>query len=157
MRLKEFNKKVYFPNSMLCMCNVCHDLYSVKDIRFEPKDIWEVGECPKYGCYGTLVEIDEMIAPMIRELNNKGYITDFCCSGHPGSTSCSSYSYISFKHAPESKPPKFWFWDKNNPKVLRAHKGSIYLRMYSLEKWVDELEESKVKVRRLILKDGSAE
>jgi len=28
------------------------------------------------------VEIDELIAPIIRVLNRKGYITKYCCSGH---------------------------------------------------------------------------
>ena len=73
MRLKEFNKKVYFPNSMVCMCNTCYELYNVRHINFEPDGAWDVGKCPKLDCHGTLVEIDEMIAPMIRELNNKGY------------------------------------------------------------------------------------
>lgn len=29
------------------------------------------------------VEIDELIAPTIQALNQKGYTTKFCCSGHP--------------------------------------------------------------------------
>ncbi len=29
------------------------------------------------------VEIDELIAPTIQVLNQKGYTTRFCCSGHP--------------------------------------------------------------------------
>lgn len=28
-------------------------------------------------------EVDELIAPVIRELTLKGYTTKFCCSGHP--------------------------------------------------------------------------
>ncbi len=29
-------------------------------------------------------EVDEVIAPLIQLLNKKGYVTRFCCSGHPG-------------------------------------------------------------------------
>ncbi len=29
------------------------------------------------------VEIDELIAPTVQVLNRKGYITKYCCSGHP--------------------------------------------------------------------------
>ena len=28
-------------------------------------------------------EIDEKIAPHIKKLNDKGYLTDMCCAGHP--------------------------------------------------------------------------
>ena len=31
---------------------------------------------------GPVVEIDEMIAPAISELNKKGFTTHSCCSGH---------------------------------------------------------------------------
>lgn len=33
-------------------------------------------------------EVDEAIAPVIRELNLKGYTTMFCCSGHPCKDRC---------------------------------------------------------------------
>lgn len=35
------------------------------------------------GFHDEHIEIDEVIAPVIRELNLKGYKTKFCCSGHP--------------------------------------------------------------------------
>ena len=34
------------------------------------------------GFHDEHIEIDEVIAPVIRELNLKGYKTKFCCSGH---------------------------------------------------------------------------
>ena len=50
-------------------------------------------------------EVDPLIAPVIRELNRKGYYTDYCCSGHPfGSKYISSsllvdeYSFPDFKY-----------------------------------------------------------
>jgi len=35
------------------------------------------------GFHDEHIEVDELIAPIIRELNLKGYKTKFCCSGHP--------------------------------------------------------------------------
>lgn len=39
--------------------------------------------CPKLSCnVGEVVEIDELYIPVIRLLNEKGYMTKYCCSGH---------------------------------------------------------------------------
>lgn len=38
-------------------------------------------------------EIDEKIAPHIKKLNDKGYLTDMCCAGHPEEGKC---GYIIF-------------------------------------------------------------
>lgn len=35
------------------------------------------------GFLDDFIEIDEVIAPVIRELNVRGYRTSFCCCGHP--------------------------------------------------------------------------
>nr|WP_237076232.1 MULTISPECIES: hypothetical protein [unclassified Neglectibacter] len=40
------------------------------------------------GFHDEHIEIDEVIAPLIRELNIKGYKTKFCCSGHPFYSLC---------------------------------------------------------------------
>lgn len=47
-------------------------------------DIW--AESNIDGFHDGQVEIDEVIAPIIRELNIKGYKTKYCCSGHPFSS-----------------------------------------------------------------------
>ena len=44
-------------------------------------DIW--AESNIEGFHDGQAEIDEVIAPIIKELNVKGYKTKFCCSGHP--------------------------------------------------------------------------
>ena len=38
--------------------------------------------CPKSSCEGDVVEVDELIILPIKLLNEKGYFTEFCCSGH---------------------------------------------------------------------------
>jgi len=50
----------------------------------------------QYDC----VFIDDLIALPVQMLNQKGYYTTFCCSGHPPEKECSEYrtdSYIAFR------------------------------------------------------------
>lgn len=54
-------------------CNRCNNL-------FFPEYAKEM--CPIAGCDNSLVEIDELIAYQVQELNRLGYYTDCCCSGH---------------------------------------------------------------------------
>lgn len=44
-------------------------------------EIWATSNID--GFHDEHIEIDEVIAPIIRKLNLKGYKTKFCCSGHP--------------------------------------------------------------------------
>ena len=63
---------------------LCLDCLEVYNTPFE--------HCPKASCDGRIVEIDELILPAIIEFNRKGYITEFCCSGHMHSP----YPYVRF-------------------------------------------------------------
>ena len=66
------------------------------------------GSCPKVGCKGVLMEVDEMLAPAVILLYKKGYryIVD-CCSGHAHRSD--SILYISFNdNALIDDCPKEW-------------------------------------------------
>lgn len=57
--------------------------------------------CPKMNCGGTVVEIDDFLISVIRNLNNYGFNTMACCSGH-SQDSCSQLgndvnTYIMFE------------------------------------------------------------
>jgi hypothetical protein len=70
------------------------------DAEYTPTDL-----CPKANCIGRVVEIDDMILPVIIELNRKGWRTRYCCSGH--TEDCSS-TYITFEDRyPGSMPEGF--------------------------------------------------
>lgn len=56
---------------MTYMCMGCGEIYD-----------YNMEMCPKAGCEGDVVEIDELMLPIIRTLRHKGYITSYCCSGH---------------------------------------------------------------------------
>ena len=57
---------------MAYLCLACNEIYTEK-----------MDHCPKASCgYDEVVEVDELMLPIIMELNEKGYATDSCCSGH---------------------------------------------------------------------------
>lgn len=50
-------------------------------------------ECPLRNCHGTIIEIDENLFEVYKILNEKGYPTIACCSGHV----IKDYTYINFQ------------------------------------------------------------
>ena len=74
------------------LCLDCGEVYNSSNLNINEllEEVW----CPKSNCCGTLVEIDELLIPTIKLLNDKGYYTQFCCSGHY--TGQHSRTYITF-------------------------------------------------------------
>jgi hypothetical protein len=62
------------------MCLSCYEIYDRDLIKTSEFDDYNF--CPKSNCIGEVVEIDELLIPTIKILNQKGYYTKFCCSGH---------------------------------------------------------------------------
>ena len=59
----------------------------------------EMDYCPKKSCNGgDVVEVDDDLVPIIVQLNEKNYVTEFCCSGHVynGSWDTHPHTYIKF-------------------------------------------------------------
>lgn len=65
---------------------LCLECYETYDIPLQ--------KCPKTSCYGYVEEIDDLMLPTIILLNQKGYCTKFCCSGHTYDKAC--YPYVAF-------------------------------------------------------------
>ena len=66
-----------------------YDMSEVEEMTYydlKTNEIW--AESNIDGFHDEHIEIDELIAPLIRELNIKGYKTKFCCSGHPFYSLC---------------------------------------------------------------------
>lgn len=105
-------------------------------------------------------EIDEKIAPHIEKLNNKGYITEFSCSGHPER---SLLGYITFDICTsidiENKnigTPHEWFYyneydddkrysiymedlNEDNYKFVTITDEYIDRKLELLDQWIDSL------------------
>lgn len=56
---------------MVYLCLDCYEIYKIP-----------LQNCPKASCNGQVIEVDELMLPIIILLNQKGYYTEFCCSGH---------------------------------------------------------------------------
>ena len=109
--------------------------------------------CPSVECsfyFNELVEIDEMMVYPIEILNQKGYKTRFCCSGHMFSPANRMYNegYILFDNIYKFPSiPRYWKLEVFNDvesinKQLSKLTSTIknpFTYMNSLVNWVDKL------------------
>lgn len=97
------------------MCMNCYEVYDKDKIKADYcyDNIW----CPKSNCVGNLIEIDELMIPTIKILNQKGYFTRFCCSGHYYDQHPNGY--IMFEEGIEiPNIPKDWNKEMHNDCVI---------------------------------------
>jgi hypothetical protein len=64
---------------MTYVCNNCYRIHAEKSLAKDPDGKYY---CSRPGCNMELIELDEIIAPVIIALWKKGYDTLSCCSGH---------------------------------------------------------------------------
>lgn len=129
---------------MFYMCTVCHQ--AIRRSR-TPK------MCKECGLEYTYVEIDEMMIPVIKILNDKGYYTEHCCSGHY--TDNATSTYIQFSRdimMPINGLPDMFEWEEPNyfGVILRLKKCyqnvsnpqriiNIHKAIIQLIEWADSL------------------
>lgn len=82
-------------NGSKWLCRECGAVYDSAGLNINAeRNAYGYMACPKSDCDGELVEIDELMIPTIQILNQKGYFTEYCCSGHYTSYDC--HTYIKF-------------------------------------------------------------
>jgi len=64
------------------MKKLCLKCYNVYDYNVKLQICGNYMFCPSACCIGNVVEIDDNIIDVIILLNQKGYKTEYCCSGH---------------------------------------------------------------------------
>jgi hypothetical protein len=105
----------------MLLCDTCWEVYKGYI------GILEDGQpCPKEHCLGHLQDMDELIIPVVKILNEKGYWTEFSCSGHFHSGE-EARPYIMFEEEVKEKeirslPAGFTVEKGNNGQVvIRKH------------------------------------
>ena len=69
--------------------------------------------CPSVDCGDIqVVEIDDMILPLIKILNEKGYMTTYTCSGHSYEKDTNTYIAFDIETVPKSIPKGFIMEDE---------------------------------------------
>lgn len=103
---------------MMYVCMECYELYNGVALNKRDFEIYDESKCPRLNCDGMVVEIDELIAPTIIILNQKGYMTEFCCSGHwyNKSTFKPYIKFVDKENTPEMIPDG---WDFEGNCVIR--------------------------------------
>lgn len=88
------------------ICLSCMTEYTKENIKYDSKI--EDNQCPRADCNNFgLFEIDDLILPIIRILNIKGYVTQYCCSGHGYDNSRNTYISFNEEFAPVAIPKGF--------------------------------------------------
>jgi hypothetical protein len=99
------------------VCMSCYEFYDGKFLNQEYSEIF----CPKSNCHSEVIELDELIAPTIILLNQKGYFTKFCCAGHWYEPSSTPYIYFHEEYIPDTIPISFtWDDHKDRMDTIRA-------------------------------------
>jgi len=126
------------------LCNVCGNVFDGKYIKVN-KYSYET-ECPISDCCGSIFEVDEEMIIPIKVLNDKGYATQFCCSGHLYGTPGEGYIQFYNDYIPTTAP-KGWIIDGNSIRYRFSKNATAikklkerHSKIEALVKWCDELK-----------------
>ena len=107
--------------SGFCLCLDCGGVFE-KDYLNNQGVFQFERPCPVAGCDGQLIELDEEMIEPIWILNNKGYLTKYCCSGHMHQQPEIKYIYgyimfyedtIELMKEQKIDCPEGWYYDGN--------------------------------------------
>lgn len=101
---------------MFIVCLKCFEIYNGQYIYSRDK---RAHQCPKANCIGDIVVVDDFMVNTIVALNEKGYKTTYCCSGHVSdinadfSSCCIRFSGEMESHIKNNIPDGFAFFKPN--------------------------------------------
>ena len=126
------------------LCTCCGNVFSGETIKID--DEYYMMSCPISSCCGEIFEIDEEMIIPIKTLNDKGYITRFCCSGHLYGTPGEGYVSFCEDTVPKAAP-RGWVIDGNAIRYKYSDNASDvkklkerHKKIESLIEWCDKLK-----------------
>lgn len=143
------------------ICLSCYNEYYKDGLNLTGNNGYKY-RCPLCTCGDlNVVEIDDILLPIIKKLNQKGYITQYCCSGHTYEGDTNTYIAFDNDTIPKTIPKDFIlededYYKKNNwtfiGNMMCIRKGyedipkdKLYEELLKthldLMKWVDLLED----------------
>lgn len=126
------------------ICLSCYNEFYKDGLNLSQSDGYNY-KCPLTSCGDlNVVEIDDMILPIIKILNEKGYITEYCCSGHSYEDNTNTYIAFNIETIPKVLPKGFilegeQYYKDNNWTFL----GDIN-NMICMRKWYKDIPKSKL-------------
>lgn len=101
---------------MAKFCLKCYEVFKIESLL--PDKVNNFQHCPKISCTGQVIDVDELMLPIIIELNKKGYYTEYCCAGHYYDKAPNSY--IRFEEGIELPLlPSGYEYECSNPITIR--------------------------------------
>lgn len=118
-----------------CLREYCADGLNLK---LNGTEYGSGSRCPSIDCrgYNTVVEVDDIILPVILELNKKGYITTFCCGGHHYEDNANTYISFDLNTIPKTHPKDFIV---ENEKYYILNKWNWIGNQMCFRKWYKDI------------------
>ena len=120
-------------------CSDCGEIYDSSLLKTDLYSAYDM-PCPKAGCNGSIFEVDELMLQTIKILNEKGYTTKFCCSGHYYHSPSSGYLWFE-EWVELPNLPKGFSIDKNHYKSTYKDFSIICDEAKFLFEWAVNLPE----------------
>lgn len=120
------------------MCMTCLREYYKEGLNLEKAIDGYYYKCPSVEC-GDLgvVEIDDLILPVIKRLNEKGYRTTFCCSAHSYEDNPDTYISFNVETVPCIIPKGFILEDEE---YYKANNWTFLNNQICMRKWYKDVE-----------------
>ena len=119
------------------MCMTCLREYYKEGLNLTQAFETYCYKCPSVDCGNIqVVEIDDMILPVIKRLNEKGYRTTFTCSGHSYEKNANTYISFDVKTVPSIIPKDFILEDEE---YYKANNWEFLNNQICIRKWYKDI------------------